>query len=181
MELINKIREQLGFPPFIKIDPNTQQAETGAGNHQKLGQAAICAVLVGIYKYSRSEEGFYYLLNKDRNLPWPVVLFGKEEHMVVRDIAAYAGEGEGDVRGLMDQAGKAAWHFAEELLENHFSYSGFSKLFNDMRNDILHYLPAQLQLGKVLNDNSLDDRTNKMEGPVSGMMHRIEKIFSLPQ
>ena len=59
MELINKIREQLGFPPFIKIDHNTQQAEAGAGNHQKLGQAAICAVLVGIYKYSRSEEGFY--------------------------------------------------------------------------------------------------------------------------
>jgi len=24
----------------------------------------------------------------------------------------------------------------------------------------------------------MDDRTNKMEGPMSGMMHGIEKIFS---
>ena len=26
--------------------------------------------------------------------------------------------------------------------------------------------------------NALDDRTNKMEGPVSGFMHRIEKMLS---
>jgi len=35
-----------------------------------------------------------------------------------------------------------------------------------------------LQIGKLLNDSTLDDRTNKMEGPISGLMHAIEKKFS---
>ena len=52
------------------------------------------------------------------------------------------------------------------------------KFMNDQRNNILHYLPASLQIGKLLNDTTLDDRTNKMEGPISGLMHAIEKKFS---
>ena len=48
----------------------------------------------------------------------------------------------------------------------------------DQRNNILVYLPAELQMSTVVNDNTLDDRTNKMEGPMSNSMHFIEKIFS---
>jgi hypothetical protein len=29
-------------------------------------------------------------------------------------------------------------------------------------------------MGDVLNDGGMDDRTNKMEGPVSNLMHKIE-------
>ena len=33
-------------------------------------------------------------------------------------------------------------------------------------------------MGEALEDNSLDDRTNKMEGPVSSIIHNIEKAFA---
>ncbi len=46
------------------------------------------------------------------------------------------------------------------------------------RHHILVYLPAAMQMGDVLNDEALDDRTNKMEGPVSGFMHRVENLLS---
>jgi hypothetical protein len=46
------------------------------------------------------------------------------------------------------------------------------------RHNILVYLPAAMKMGDVLEDESVDDRTNKMEGPVSGFMHKIENIFS---
>ena len=46
------------------------------------------------------------------------------------------------------------------------------------RHNILVYLPAALQLGDLLNDNAMDDRTNKMEGPVSNFMHNIENKLS---
>jgi hypothetical protein len=42
----------------------------------------------------------------------------------------------------------------------------------------LIYLPGYLQIGQALRDETLDDRTNKMEGPVSGFMHSVEKVFS---
>jgi hypothetical protein len=40
------------------------------------------------------------------------------------------------------------------------------------------HLPAAMQLGYLLNDNAMDDRTNKMEGPVSSFMHTIENKLS---
>ena len=35
-----------------------------------------------------------------------------------------------------------------------------------------------MNLGDVLNDETLDDKTNKMEGPISNMMHKIENNMS---
>ena len=49
---------------------------------------------------------------------------------------------------------------------------------NDQRHGILVHLPAAMQMGDVLNEESLDDRTNKMEGPISNFMHAIENKFS---
>ena len=47
-----------------------------------------------------------------------------------------------------------------------------------MRHIILSHLPGAIEIGSILNDNTLDDRTNKMNGPVSGIMHSIEKTFA---
>ena len=52
--------------------------------------------------------------------------------------------------------------------------------FNDQRNNILLYLPAELKMGELLHDNTLDDNTNKMEGPISSLMQSIGSVFSKP-
>ena len=49
---------------------------------------------------------------------------------------------------------------------------------SSQRHNILVHLPAALQLGDFLHDNAMDDRTNKMEGPVSNVMHTIENKLS---
>lgn len=46
------------------------------------------------------------------------------------------------------------------------------------RHNILLYLDPILQLGKYIGDDTIDDSTNKMEGPVSDLMHNIGQIFS---
>ena len=46
------------------------------------------------------------------------------------------------------------------------------------RHNILLYLPAAMQMGDLLNDDTLDDRTNKMEGPISNFVHTIENKLS---
>jgi hypothetical protein len=35
-------------------------------------------------------------------------------------------------------------------------------------------------MGKVVHEETLDDNTNKMEGPVSSLMHKIGSAFSNP-
>jgi hypothetical protein len=52
--------------------------------------------------------------------------------------------------------------------------------FNDQRNHILLYLPAALNMGELLHDNTLDDNTNKMEGPISSLIKNIGSAFSNP-
>jgi hypothetical protein len=52
--------------------------------------------------------------------------------------------------------------------------------FSDQRNNILLYLPAELRMGELLHDNTLDDNTNKMEGPISSLMQSIGTAFSNP-
>ena len=49
---------------------------------------------------------------------------------------------------------------------------------SSQRHHILVYLPPALKMGDLLNDNTMDDRTNKMEGPISNLMHGIENKFS---
>jgi hypothetical protein len=35
-----------------------------------------------------------------------------------------------------------------------------------------------MNFGDILHDETLDDRTNKMEGPISNFMHKIEDKLS---
>ena len=37
-----------------------------------------------------------------------------------------------------------------------------------------------LHMGELLHDNTLDDNTNKMEGPVSSLLKSIGSAFSTP-
>ena len=46
------------------------------------------------------------------------------------------------------------------------------------RKNILQYLPASLRMGHLLGDNTLDDATRKMDGPVSGLAYSVERLFS---
>ena len=46
------------------------------------------------------------------------------------------------------------------------------------RDIFLPYLPAALNIGSMLEDNTMDDRTNKMKGPVSSFMHKIETLLT---
>ena len=47
---------------------------------------------------------------------------------------------------------------------------------SDIISWFIYLLPCKW--ADLLNDDSLDDRTNKMEGPISNLMHTIENKFS---
>ena len=53
-----------------------------------------------------------------------------------------------------------------------------AQIFEDNRSNILMHLPATIGMGSIVDDTTIDDNTNKMEGPMSNLMHLFEKIFS---
>jgi hypothetical protein len=77
----------------------------------------------------------------------------------------------------MELIAREAIKVINENISTHTSDEAVKTFLIDQRNNILVYIPAGLQIGKVLHDNTIDDRTNKMEGPVSSNMHWLEKLF----
>ena len=178
--LVESVQKSLGFPELQKIDPNTHEVkkpeEMSAENY--LGQAAIPVVLTGIYKFTRTTEGNLAILKGQLSELLLPVIFGSQTHAVIAKVAEYTGNSIDYTENKMSLIINEAIHIIRQHLGNEPVGSDITAFFTSQRPDILVYLPASLQIGKLLNDESLDDRTNKMEGPVSDIMHSIGQVFS---
>jgi hypothetical protein len=178
--LVETIQKNLGFPPLQKIDPNIQETKEKSLREptEKLAQAAIPAVLTAIYQYTRSKEGGKSIFSDGLHPDWLGVIFKGKEKAAVEKVARYAGVSENEAESAME-------NIADEAVSTIKSSAGASptpdtvkSFMSQQRHSILVYLPAAMQMGDLLNEESLDDRTNKMEGPISNFMHAIENKLS---
>ncbi len=181
MNIIEAVRTASGHAPVQKVDPNTQApVNEPAGQQTQLSQAAIPTILTGLYKYTRHEENAENILrgNNSTNTTWTDEIFGNKSTEIIQHIASYAHVSNEKAESAMDEAAQGAIKVVKQALGDGATAAKVAGFFKDCRSEILKHLPASLQLGYLINDNTVDDRTNKMEGPVSGLMHTIEKIFS---
>lgn len=178
--LIESIQKNLGFPELTKIDPNTQQATAGEAVQpvKHFGQAAIPAVLTGLYKLGSTEHGADQILRGNTSAGWLDVLFGDNKQNAVQQVASYSGEEGSSAAQHMEGIAQEAVKLIRQNLPANATFADVKTFIADQRSEILKYLPGELQMGKVMNDNTLDDRSNKMEGPMSNSMHFFEKLFS---
>ena len=89
-------------------------------------------------------------------------------------VAHYAGVSKDEAIADMEQIAREASQLIKETGGEKHSAEKVKTFMGNHRHNILVYLPAALQAGYLLDDNAIDDRTNKMEGPVSSFMHSIE-------
>ena len=181
--LIKAIQERLGFPHLQKVNPNTQEIESGdISANGKLGQAAIPAVLIGLYKYIETDEGLKTFNESNGSGNWFEKIFDGTSALVIDKVADYSNSPKGEVdKRVHDIADEAVKTVKEQITSNKTAtLLNVRDYMSSQRADILAHLPAALQTGEILNDDTLDDRTNKMRGPVSSFMHGIENIFSGP-
>jgi hypothetical protein len=179
--LVEFIQKKMGYPPLQKVDPvdHEVKSESGQSTREKLGQAAIPAVLASLYKFTRSEKGSQAILSgNDGKKNWLDIILEDKESPVVEKVAYYAAVTEQEAEENMQSIAAEAVQAINESVAQHPSSAAVRKYMSDQRHAILVYLPAVMQLGSLLEDDSLDDRTNKMEGPVSNLMHSIENKFS---
>jgi hypothetical protein len=178
--LVEFIQKKMGYPPLQKVDPVDHEIkhESERTSREKLAQAAIPAVLASLYKFTRAEKGRSKILSGEARENWLDTILEDKEKRAVDKVAHYAGVSAQEAEENMLLIAVEAIHAIRESIVHHPTHEAISKFMGDQRHAILVYLPAAMQLGSLLEDDSLDDRTNKMEGPISNMMHSIENKFS---
>ena len=179
MNLVESIQKALGFKPLQKIDPNTQEVKKpeDISFEDYLPQAAIPVVLLGLYKFSRTEEGNTELLKGELQNKLLKTIFGNATQQVIDRVATYTGNTSEYAAGKMEIIAWEALSIIRTSLSNQPTDANVKTFLTDQRHNILVHLPASLQIGEVLHDDTIDDRSHKMEGPVSNYMHWIETFF----
>jgi len=181
--IIELVQQALNSKPLQKVSPNTQEVKKSAAdttNASKLLQAVISAVLTGMYKITRTPDGAKKVISGNLSTTWGDLLFGENKAALISRIVQYSVSSPGAVEGEIElTANEAADIIKAQAGGNKTATPDDVVLYmKGQRNNILHYLPAALQLGSLLDDDTLDDHTHKMDGPISGLMHTIEKVFS---
>lgn len=180
--IVEQIQKNLGFSTLNKVDPNTQDVKQeesqSVAEAKTLEQAAVPAVLLGLYRYGSTEQGAQEILYGKRSADWLSIFYDENKEETIQKVASYSGVSGENATSKMETIASEAVKIVKQNLPSGAGFAEVKDYITQQRKNILVYLPAELQLGYLVNDNTLDDRTNKMEGPMSNSMHFIEKLFS---
>jgi hypothetical protein len=181
-DLIQQVQQNLDYPPLHKIDPNTERIKTDdrESRPDRFSQATIPATLTALCMYGDSDQGAEAVLHADLSNNWSKVLFADVKEDVVRRIASYSGYSLAEVTDSINQVADESIRLIRERVTENGTKTDVQDLLRGIRNEVLTFLPADLRVGVLLNDPALDDKTHKMEGPVSNLMHKISTIFTGP-
>lgn len=182
INLITAIQKNLDYAPLQKIDANKQDiTEKEVTEYETLfGQAAIPAILIGLHRYASIDNNAINILRNTFMTDWSGEIFKAHKNEVALSIVSYSGISHKETFERMNVIAEEAIRLIRQQLPPDRKVSDVKNLLNSQRHDILTYLPAPLHIGPLLEDSTLDDNTNKMEGPVSNLMHFIGKTFSKP-
>ncbi len=179
--IVEAVQKNLGYPGLQKVDPNSQEVKDDANRspEDRLAQSAITAVLAGMAKFTRSDYGANYLFSNSGNQQdWLGLIYEGKQHEAIDRVAHYSVTTVQEAEAHMQKIAMEAVRLIHEAGGAKETPEKIKSYMKGQRHNILLYLPAAMQLGDLLKDDSLDDRTNKMEGPISNMMHNIENRLS---
>ena len=178
--LLKTLQQNLHYPEIRQVDPNTQEVvwDVNASDVDKFAQAALPAVLTGLYKYAETDKGIKALTTEYSSDNWFQEIFDGKGSTVIERIANYSGTSATVASTKVNEITNEAVKETKQRISSGGNVLSLRDFMNAQRANFLPYLPATLQMSKLLNDSILDDRTNKMKGPVSNFMHGIESVFS---
>lgn len=178
MNLSQDLQEFLKYPVLQKID-----ATTGHPENEKLydivSQSVLIIFLTGLYEASRTKENAE-VIKQQQNAKVLLDRMFKNKAAALTDIAEFTKKSEKYINTKLEEV---AGGYLQVIQQSKY-VAAFKKeksledLLSNERHKILPCLPPGLKTGKLFNDETIDDNTNKMEGPVSSLMNKIEDVFS---
>lgn len=178
MNIIETIQKNLGFDTLKKIDPNTQETkgEDMVLGNSAVAQAGIPAILIGIYNKLEETPDLNLLKAEQGNLLENI--FGKSAGQVVAQVENYSKVRDKHIAQQLEHIASESLRVIKEGMGDTPDENHIRKFIANNKPDTLLYLPPSLELGIILKNNNLDDRTGKMEGPVSTFMRKVERTFN---
>ena len=178
INLLEELRNRLHLPELKKVDPNSQQVliKNEKEKEFRLTQALVPSAVAGVYDCARSEKGLDFLAGADSSPDYLSLLFGNNAPELLKNLENYTGNSSDSVRMHFNSIAAETI----KILREHATGDKKASIRNItgmQRKLFLPYLPAELRIGSLLEDETMDDRMNKMAGPVSGFMHRVENVF----
>lgn len=142
INLIESIQKNLGYPELQKIDPNTQDVkhESSTQGHGNLAQAAIPAVLTGLYKYGNTEQGSEHILRGERSADWLSIFFGDNKQTAVQKVSSYSDEAVESTGQKMEEIASEAVRLIRENTASSATFSDVKAFVAQQRTNILVYL-----------------------------------------
>ncbi len=182
INILETVQQNLGYPALQKIDTATDQIieNDHKPDEDKFSQAAIPAVLTALYRFVQSDEGAAEILQSAATNNWVDIIFKDNRKEVIQTIAAYAQQSKEDPIAKINAIAIEAVKIIKENLSADADIAEVKMFFFNQKSTILLYLPPALHMGELLHDNTLDDNTNKMEGPISSLINSIGAAFSTP-
>ena len=180
INILEELRKNVGMEPLLKVDPNTQEVKVTSDKEKenKLMQAIVPAVVAGVYDCVRSEEGLDFLASNKSTPDWLELFFGKNAPEVKQRLVIYTDNSGDAVQTHFNSVASEAVKVLRNAATENERRSSIRAIVGTQRDFFLPYLPAELKIGLLLEDTTMDDRTNKMEGPVSSLMHKIETMIT---
>ncbi len=179
MNLPQQLQQHLKYPPLQAIDAGTGLAEN-EGAFDSLDQSVLITFLAGIYKATRTKETAAAINSRLGAEGLLTDIFGNTTE-VINTIQQFSHQPENIVRQKLLEVSAGYLSLVQLQIPGEATIQKEDYLHNYMgtqRSEILKYAPSGLKLGNLLNDEALEDNTNKMQGPVSSLMHKIENAFS---
>lgn len=184
--LLEQVNQMMGHPLTKTEEPSRSQKTE---KEKTLQGAAVPAALAGIYHLAAFEDGAARILDHLKNHRQDIeyhhtgicaeFTFGDTLNSVIDRIAAYAGESSESAFAVLNEAAREAYRQLLTMFDPSVTRTeDITKYMVAQRHTILAHLPEELQLGHLLGDETMDDVSNKMEGPVSTLIHKLGETFS---
>lgn len=179
-QIIEAVQQRAGLPALIKVTPDKGVTPQQSLPRPGLHQAALVTVAAALYKLTRTNEGVVRLLLSGKDDSWLLLpgAMGSSMPEVVAGVSEYSHSDKESAESLMRSLADTALLVLHETLADQLTPEHVREYMSAQRHNILIYIPAELKLGKMLNDSTWDDQTNHMEGPVSNVIHKIENLMS---
>ena len=179
INLMEELKKRLNLPDLKKVDPNSQQVEVKTEKEKefRLTQALVPAAVAGVYDCARSEKGLDFLAGTESSPDYLSHFFGNNAPELLKNLENYTGNSPDAVHTHFNSIAAETVAILRENASGNDKKASIRNISGMQRKLFLPYLPAELRIGSLLEDETMDDRMNKMDGPVSGFMHRVENVF----
>jgi hypothetical protein len=178
MNLSQDIQAYLKYPVLQKIDPTTGQPED-ENQYDIVSQSVLVIFLTGLLEATRTIENAA-IIQEQKTAKELLNKMFTNKSAVLSHIREFTKKDERYIDAKLEEVANGYLHviqqsdYADALQKE----KGLEDLLSSERNKILLFLPSGLKTGELFNHQTIDDDTNKMEGPVSSLMNKIGNAFS---